>query len=118
VGGVSIRPPVFVVGVARLLRGPVRVRPRLFLPALIGVIAFLVGVVLVIPLYCVATSDVGGVSTTVCSSILGPTWSRTGLYNPPPAAFDLAVRDGVVAGVVAAIATLAGLTFRARRRPS
>jgi hypothetical protein len=114
IAGFSIGAPFFVVGVAMLILGPVRSKPRAFWPALIGVIAFVIGAVLVVPLYCVATSDVAGVSTTVCSSILGPTWSGSGLYNPPPEAFDLALRDGLAAGAVAAVATWAWLSLRHR----
>jgi hypothetical protein len=114
IAGFSIGPPFFVVGVAMLILGPLRTRPRVFWPALVGVIAFVIGVVLVVPLYCVATSDAGGLTTTVCSSIIGPSWSGTGLYNPPPAAFDVALRDGLAAGVVGAVATWALLSVPRR----
>jgi hypothetical protein len=117
VAGFSIGPPFFVVGVAMLVLGPMRARPRVFWPALVGVIAFVIGAVLVVPLYCVATSDVGGISTTVCSSIIGPTWSGSGLYNPPPEAFDLALRDAVTAGAIAAVATWVWLGLRRRSAP-
>jgi hypothetical protein len=112
VAGFSIGPPFFVVGVAMLILGPLRRWRRLFWPLLMGVIAFVVAVVLVIPLSCTASAEIGGASTTVCSSILGPTWSGTGEYNPPPEAFALAFRMGLVAGFVAAAATLAWLTLR------
>jgi hypothetical protein len=112
--GFSIGPPFFVVGVAMLILGPVRSRPRMFWPTLVGVIAFVIGAVLVVPLYCVATSDVDGVSTTVCSSVIGPTWSGSGLYNPGPEAFDLALRDGLAAGVAALVATRTWLSIRRR----
>ena len=115
--GFSIGAPFFVVGVAMLVLGPVRTRPRAFWPALIGVITFVIGAVLVVPLYCVATSEVGGGSTTVCSSIIGPTWSGSGIYNPPPEAFNLALRDGLAAGAVAAAATWAWLSLRRRPAP-
>src|SRR6478672_7956041 len=81
--GFSIGPPFFVVGVAMLVLGPFRRWPRFFAPALVGVVAFVVAAVLMVPLSCTATSENGGISTTVCSSILGATWSGTGLYNPP-----------------------------------
>jgi hypothetical protein len=114
IAGFSIGPPFFVVGVAMLILGPVCARPRAFWPALVAVLAFVIAAILVVPLYCVATSDAGGISTTVCSSIIGPSWSGTGLYNPPPAAFEVALRDGLTAGVVAAMATWAWISLRRR----
>jgi hypothetical protein len=118
VTGFSIGGPFFLVGVAMLILGPIRGRPRLFWPALVSVISFVVAAALVIPISCVATSEVGGISSTVCTSILGPRWSGTGLYNPPPEAFALAFRVGIAAGVGAAAATLAGLTLRERANRS
>ena len=117
VTGFSIGPPFLLVGLAMLVLGPLRRWPRLFWPSLVGVVAFTLGVILVVPLYCTATAGVGGVSHTVCSSILGPTWSGSGVYNPPPEAFALALRAGLAAGVVAAIVTLTWLTLRRRERP-
>jgi hypothetical protein len=101
-----------LVGLALLVLGPLRRWPRLFWPPLAGVLVFILGVVLFIPLSCTATGEVGQISNTVCTSILGSTWSGSGLYNPPPEAFALAFRAGVGAGAVAAIATLVGLTLR------
>ena len=124
VTGFSIGAPFFLVGLAMLALGPVRRRPRLFWPPLVGVLAFIVGVILFTPLSCVATEGVGQVSSTVCAGILGPTWSGPGLYNPPPQAFALALRAGAMAGVAAAIVTLAALAWRrhpgagGRERPS
>jgi len=121
VTGFSIGPPFLIVGLAMLVLGPLRRWPRLFWPPLIGVVAFWTGYLLVVPLSCTGTSTTaaGGVSHTVCSSILGPTWSGSGLYNPPPEAFALAFRAGLAAAVTAAIATLAWLTLRRHReRPA
>ncbi len=112
--GFSIGPPFFLVGVAMLVLGPFRRWPRIVWPALVGLIAFVLAAVLIIPLSCTATEAVGGISTTMCSSILGPTWSGTGIYNPPPEAFTLAFRIGLGVGVVAAIATCTWLTRRRR----
>lgn len=118
VTGFSIGAPFLLVGLAMLILGPIRRRPRLFWPPLVGVVAFVIGTALMIPLSCSATSEVGGISSTVCTSIFGPTWSGTGLYNPPPEAFALAFRVGTAAAVGAAAATLAWLTFRERANRS
>jgi hypothetical protein len=112
VTGFSIGAPFLLVGLALLVLGPLRRWPRLFWSPLAGVVAFILGVVLFIPLSCTATGEVGQISSTVCTSILGPTWSGSGLYNPPPEAFALAFRAGVGAGVGAAIATFVWLTLR------
>jgi hypothetical protein len=114
VTGFSIGAPFLLVGLAMLVLGPFRGRPRLFWPALLGVIAFVVGVVLVIPLSCEATSALGDDSYTVCRSIAGPTWAGPGLYNPRPEAFSLAVLAGLAAGGVAAIVTFTWLALRRR----
>ncbi len=113
--GFSIGPPFLLVGLAMLVLGPLRHWPRLFWPLLVGVLAFNLGVILVIPIYCTATAEAGGVSHTVCTSVLGPTWSGSGLYNPPPEALAVAIRAGLAAAVAAAIATLGWITLRRRR---
>jgi hypothetical protein len=120
VTGFSIGPPFLLVGLALLVLGPLRRWPRLFWPPLVGVIAFTFGVALFIPLTCTATAaDVGQISNTVCTGLLGQTWSGSGLYNPPPEAFASAFRLGLGAGVAAAIATVVWLTLRRRReRPA
>jgi hypothetical protein len=114
--GFSIGPPFLLLGLAMLVLGPLRRWPRLFWPSLVGFFAFLVGVIAVIPITCTATEAIGETSRTVCTSLLGPTWSGSGLYNPPPEAFQLALAVGLAAGVATAIATLAWLTVRGRGR--
>ncbi len=82
-----------------------------------GVLAFIPGVVLAVPMYCTATAEVGQVSHAVCRSILGLSWSGTGLYNPPPEAFDLGLRVGIAGGIGAAILTFVSLTLRRHGEP-
>jgi hypothetical protein len=116
VTGFSIGPPFLLVGLVLLALGRLRRWPRLFWPPLVGVVALIIGVVVFAPLTCTATEDAGSLSQTVCTSILGPTWSGSGLYNPPPDAFALAFRVGLGAGVVDAIMTFVWLTIL-RQRP-
>jgi hypothetical protein len=68
-------------------------------------------------MYCTATAEVGQVSHTVCSSVVGLSWSGTGLYNPPPEAFDMALRIGNASGIGAAIVTFVSLTLRRHPGP-
>ncbi len=82
VTGFSIGAAFLLIGVTLLALGPFRRWPRLFSPMLAGVITFVVVVVLLVPLTCVATSDRAGASQTVCSSILGPTWSGDRALHP------------------------------------
>lgn len=117
VTGFSIGAPFLLIGLAMLILGPLRRWPRLFWPPLVGLVVFLAGVVLFIPLTCTASTGVGEASVTVCTSILGPRWTGSGVYNPPPEAFALAARIGGAAGVAAAILTLAWLTVRGHVDP-
>jgi hypothetical protein len=112
--GFSIGAPFLLLGLALLVLGPFRRRPRVFWPSLVAVAAFVVTVALLIPLSCEATSESGGGSSTVCRSIAGPTWSGTGLYNPPREAYQMPVRAGALIAIGAALATLAWLTIRRR----
>jgi hypothetical protein len=112
--GFSIGPPFLLLGLAMLVLGPLRRWPRLFWPSLVGFFAFLVGVIAVIPMTCTATEAIGGASYTVCTSLVGPTWSGSGLYNPPPEAFQLALAVGLAAAALALIATFGWLTVRRR----
>jgi hypothetical protein len=56
--GFSIGPPFLLVGLAMLVLGPLRRWPRLYWPPLVGLLAFIVGVVLVVPMHCTATAEV------------------------------------------------------------
>lgn len=113
--GFSIGPPFLLMGVTLLALGPFRSRARVFWPVFAGMVAFIVVVVLLVPLSCVATSDALGASQTVCSGILGPTWSGTGVYNPPSEAFTTPMLVGVATGLLVALAVIVGLTIRQRR---
>lgn len=114
--GFSIGPPFLLLGMAMLVLGPLRRWPRLFWPLLVGFFAFMVGAIAVIPMTCTATEAIGGASYTVCTSLVGPTWSGAGVYNPPPEALTLALTVGIATGVATAIATFAWLTARGRGR--
>jgi hypothetical protein len=120
VAGFSIGAPFLLVGLALLVLGPFRGRPRLFWPGLLAVIGFVLGVAFVIPLSCEATSALGQDSYTVCRSIGGQTWAGFGLYNAPPEAFSLAVLAGLAAASVAAVVTLGWVVLKQRthRPPS
>ena len=103
--GFSIGQPIFAVGLAMLVLGPVRHRPRLFWPPMSGVMAFYLGYLAIAPFTCNATAPAGGVSTTVCSSLIGIRYSGTGIYNPsllPGQIAGLAIA-GVTATAVAGI---------------
>jgi hypothetical protein len=108
----SIGLPFLVVGIAMLALGPFRGRPRLFLPGLFGVIAFVVGASLVVPWACEGTATAGDGSFTVCRSLVGLTWSGPGLYDPPAEASWLAVVVGLAAGLVVALLTFVRIAHR------
>jgi len=114
--GFSIGQPIFAVGLAMLVLGPVRHRPRLFWPPMSGVMAFYLGYLAIAPFTCNATAPAGGVSTTVCSSLIGIRYSGTGIYNPsllPGQIAGLAIA-GVTATAVAGILWWRGKAARSR----
>ncbi len=94
--GFSIGLFVLLVAVAMLVLGPFRHRPLIYWPPMAGVLAFILGYLAVAPLSCEARGEVGGASTTVCSSLIGITYTGTGTYNP-------SLQPGLVAGLVAAL---------------
>ena len=111
--GFSIGAFILPVGVALLVLGPVRGRPRVFWPVLMGVVGFELGYLLFVPLTCTATAAIpSGAGETVCRSILGPEYRASGVENPPT---DLARLVGVIMAVGAAVATLIVLTVSRRR---
>lgn len=111
VGMFSIGRPFFLVGLAMLVLGPLRSRPTLYWPPLVAVIAYNAGYWAVVPLSCTATQAVGGASTTVCSSLLGFTWSGSGIYNP---SLEPAHQAGLLLAVVAFVVVLAALLWKGR----
>jgi hypothetical protein len=113
-GGFSIGPVVIPIGIALLVLGPVRHRPRLYWPGLVAVIGFEVGFVLYAPLVCTATGSVGGPTETVCATILGPEYRGVGYYNP---SLEPARAVGAVVGIVAAAAALVFVRIAERRAP-
>ena len=110
-GALSIGRPFFLVGLAMLVLGPVRRRPTLFWPPLLAVVAYNVGYWAVAPLYCTATEAVGGLSTTVCSSVLGINYSGSGLYNP---SLDPANMAGLLLAAVAFVVVLVAIISKRR----
>lgn len=114
VTGFSIGGPFLTVGLAMLVLGPLRSRPLLFWPALLAVISFVITVVLVAPWSCEAIGTTTGYTRTVCSSLLGATWSGAGLFNPPPEADDVARHAGALVAALTAAVTLGALLLRRR----
>jgi hypothetical protein len=125
--GFSIGQPFLLVGLALIVLGPFRRRPRIFWPALLAVIAFDVGYWAVVPFSCTASAGVGAsatsatsattatTATTVCSSLIGLRYSGESVYDPsrlPALAVGL-----LLAGVVGS-AVFALLTWQGRARPS
>jgi hypothetical protein len=110
-GMFSIGRPFFLVGLAMLVLGPLRRRPALYWPPLVAVIAYNVGYWAVVPLSCTATQAVEGASTTVCSSLLGITWSGSGIYNP---SLEPANQVGLLLAAVAFVVVLAAMLWRGR----
>lgn len=99
--GFSIGAFILPVGVALLVLGPIRHRPRLYWPALMAVVGYQVGFLLYAPLTCTSIGAVpGGALETVCTTILGPEYRGTGTYNPsldPARLVGLAVALGAAA---------------------
>ena len=114
--GFSIGVFILPIGVALVILGPARHRPKVYWPILMAVVGFVVGYLLFVPLTCTATTAIpGGDGTTVCQSILGPGYRSVGVSEPPT---DLARLAGTIAAVVGAVVTLGGLIFFERGRRS
>ena len=109
--GFTIGLVILPLGVAMAVLGPFRRRPAIFWPPMAGVIAFVAGFLAVAPITCTASSEVGGGSTSVCSSLLGVQYTGTGFFTPSQL-------PGLYAGLGLALVTaivVAGTMWRRRR---
>ena len=112
--GFSIGAFILPIGVALIVLGPVRHRPKIYWPVLMAVVGFVVGYLLFVPLTCTATMTIpGGDEATVCQSILGPGYRSVGVSDPPN---DLARLAGIIGAAVGGVVTLGGLILAERRR--
>jgi hypothetical protein len=113
--GFSIGQPFLVVGLVMLGLGPVRNRPLVFWPPLLGVIAFYVVYLAIAPFQCIASSglDSNGIdqTSTVCTSLIGLRYGGGGIVNPSLAP---AIAVGLVAGVLVGLLTFAVLRWKRR----
>ena len=101
-GGFSIGGPFLLLGLAMLVVGPVRHRPRVFWPVIAGVVAFNVGYWAVTPLGCSTTVHLGEEAMTACANFLGIRYAGEADYNPSLVPARIA---GLGAGIAAAAIT-------------
>ncbi len=113
--GFSIGQPFLLVGLTMLVLGPLRGRPLVFWPPLLGVIAYNVVYWAIAPLTCTAASDLGGSASTVCTSLIGLRYGGEGVVNP---SLLPAMAAGLLAGVLTALLVFAVLFWRRRARGS
>ena len=113
--GFSIGAPFFLLGLTLAVLGPLRQHARVIWPAVAAIVGLSLGYILFAPLTCSASAAVGGVSSVVCSSLLGGPYSGTGDYAPP---LDPALRAGAVLAVVAAMTVWAILSIERPARPA
>ncbi len=108
--GFSIGTFIMPIGLAMLALGPFRHRPLIYWPPMAAVVAFIGGYLAVAPFFCAAHAEPGGVSSTVCSSLIGIQYTGAGTYNP-------SVLPGVYAGLALAAITalLVGATMWRQR---
>ncbi len=108
----SVGAPFLLVGLTLAILWPYRTRPQVFWPTLFGVVAFVVGYIVVAPLVCTgegyAATTVGGPGADpveeifiTCVSALGITYTGRGSYNPPLWPAFLAAISLAVIGVFA-----------------
>ena len=119
VGALSIGRPFLLIGLTMLLLGRWRHRPAILWPPLLAMIAYNVVFWATVPFACTTTQSVGEgsageASTTVCSNLLGTTWSGHGVFNP---SLEPAIQAGVVAAGLALVVGLVMVrTLNAIRR--
>jgi hypothetical protein len=113
VTGFSIGQPFLLVGLVMLGLGPVRNRPLVFWPPLLGVVAFNAVYLAIAPFSCTAGSvlDSGGAAATntVCTSLLGLRYGGESIVNP---SLLPAIVVGLVAGGLVGLLTFAVLRRR------
>lgn len=105
----SIGLPFLILGIALAVLSPSRTRPAFFWPVLYGITGFLLGFVLVAPLFCrsshaarIPPAPAAAETHTTCNSVVGIEYAGAGSYTPP-------VWPAVVAGLgVASTAWLVG----------
>jgi hypothetical protein len=104
--GFSIGPFFLLIALAMIVLGPFRRRSLIFWPPMAGVFGFVVGSLVVAPFSCVATTiGLGDArSTTVCSSLIGITYTGAGIQNP-------SLLPGICAGLL--LAAITALTVAA-----
>jgi hypothetical protein len=101
VAAFSIGPAFDLIALTLVVLGPVRRHAVLFWPPLTGVLVFIVGFACVAPLYCSTTSDMSGLETASCASLLGITYP--GLSAPTQPGIDAGLLLGLVAAVAVAV---------------
>jgi hypothetical protein len=112
--GFSIGQPFLLVGLVMLGLGPVRNRPLVLWPPLLGVIAFNVVYWAIAPFSCTAgfgldSSGAGTATSTVCTSLLGLRYGGEDVVNP---SLLPAIAAGLAAGLLVGLATFAALRRR------
>jgi hypothetical protein len=80
--GFSIGGFVLLFAFAMLVLGPFRHRPVFYWPPIAGTAAFSVGYLAVALFYCEARGEIGSVTQTACSSLIGVRYAGSGAYNP------------------------------------
>ena len=99
----SFGAPIFLIGLALVVLGPARVKPRIFWPMLAAVICFFVGF---LPIGAASCSMTAASAHTICTNLVGMRFAGS---NQP---LLLGVAAGLVAGVAGAVGTRARITAR------